>query len=63
VVAIALIGGVLAQRGAALTAAFHAAAIAGVLVALAAGASSAFLFNDAGRTPKEVSRAASEAGG
>jgi EmrB/QacA subfamily drug resistance transporter len=54
VIAIALIGGVLATRGAAFIAAFHLAAIAGALVALAAAASIAFLFEGAhsGRAAK-----------
>ena len=59
VVVIALVGAVLATRGAALVTAFHVAAVAGAFVALAAGASIAFLFNDrgAGAAPREVSRA------
>jgi hypothetical protein len=44
VVAIALIGGVLAARGPALLAAFRFAAICGALTALAAAACIAFLF-------------------
>ena len=47
VVAIALIGGVLASRGPAFVAAFDAAAIAGALSALAAVAAIAFLFEAA----------------
>jgi EmrB/QacA subfamily drug resistance transporter len=47
VTAIALIGGVLATRGPAFIAAFHLAAIAGAVVALAAALSIAFLFEGA----------------
>jgi EmrB/QacA subfamily drug resistance transporter len=44
VIAIALIGAVLSQRGAAFVAAFDAAAVAGAITALAAAAAIAFLF-------------------
>jgi predicted MFS family arabinose efflux permease len=47
VIVIALIGAVLAMRGAALIGAFHVAAIAGAIVALAAAAAIVFLFPDA----------------
>jgi EmrB/QacA subfamily drug resistance transporter len=47
VVAIALVGAVLATRGAALIAAFHAAVTAGAIAALAAAATIVFLFHDA----------------
>lgn len=47
VIAIALIGAVLAQRGAAFVAAFNVAAIVGALVALAAAAAIAFLYEGA----------------
>ena len=47
VVVIALVGAVLALRGDALIAAFHLAAIAGSIVALAAAAAIVFLFRDA----------------
>jgi len=44
VIVIALVGAVLATRGLALVGAFHAAAIAGAMVALAAGVAIVFLF-------------------
>jgi hypothetical protein len=46
-VAIALVGAVLATRGAALIAAFHAAVTAGAIAALATAATIVFLFHDA----------------
>jgi EmrB/QacA subfamily drug resistance transporter len=46
VIAIALVGGVLAARGPALIAAFHAAALCGAALALAAAAAVAALFRD-----------------
>jgi EmrB/QacA subfamily drug resistance transporter len=49
VVAIALVGAVLATRGEALVRAFHVAAVAGAIVALAAAAAIVFLFQDAHR--------------
>jgi MFS family permease len=55
VIAIALLGGVLASRGDAFVGAFHMAAMAGALTALAAGAVIAALFHDQpgskGQTP------------
>jgi MFS family permease len=47
VIAIALVGAVLATRGDALIAAFHAAVIVGAIAALAAAATIVFLFHDA----------------
>jgi MFS family permease len=47
VVAIALVGAVLATRGAALIAAFHTAVIIGAVVCMAAAATIVFLFHDA----------------
>ena len=47
VVVIALVGAVLAMRGAALIEAFHVAAIVGALIAIAAAATIVFLFQDA----------------
>jgi EmrB/QacA subfamily drug resistance transporter len=49
VAAVALIGGVLAARGAAFVAAFHVAAMVGAGVALAAAATIAFLYKEAHR--------------
>jgi hypothetical protein len=49
VVAVALLGGVLASRGAVFVRAFHIAAAAGALGALAAGAAILLLFDDRSR--------------
>ena len=52
VIAIALIGGVLAQRGPAFVAAFDVAAVVGAIAALAAGLAIAFLYEGAhGKSP------------
>jgi EmrB/QacA subfamily drug resistance transporter len=48
VVAVALLGGVLASRGAVFVHAFHIAAVAGALAALAAGAAILLMFDDRG---------------
>jgi nitrate/nitrite transporter NarK len=48
VIAIALLGGVLASRGAVFVRAFHIAAMAGAMAALAAGAAIVLLFDDRG---------------